>query len=78
MRWTSQGPEVGNTRTKFRFLFLPKTIGGETRWLEWAKWTEEFRTVRRRCAHPMPGPPRYFTGPEWRPVEWVVDVPWLR
>jgi hypothetical protein len=27
---------------KRRFLFLPKTIRGETRWLEFAAWLEEY------------------------------------
>lgn len=32
---------VGDVRTKSRFLWFPKRIGNEMRWLERATWTEE-------------------------------------
>ena len=32
MRWTN--PKEGDFKYKLRFLFLPKTLNGETRWLE--------------------------------------------
>lgn len=35
-----------NKRAKSGFLFLAKTIGTETRWLEWAKWEEEYSPDR--------------------------------
>lgn len=38
-------PIVGDKRIKHRFLILPKTIGKRTRWLEWAKWCQEYKTV---------------------------------
>ena len=31
---------VGTTRIRSGFLFLPKRIYGELRWLEFAKWEE--------------------------------------
>lgn len=34
MRWTVKYPEHGDVRYIKRFLFLPLTIGNETRWLE--------------------------------------------
>ena len=33
-------PEGGDSRTKKGFLFLPKRIGNETRWLEFATWKQ--------------------------------------
>lgn len=34
MRWKQ--PHDEDTRTIHRFLWLPRTISDETRWLEWA------------------------------------------
>jgi hypothetical protein len=36
MKWSSKRPKIGDKRTVKKFLFLPKTIKEETRWLEWA------------------------------------------
>ena len=33
-------PELWAQRTRSAFLFLPKYINGEWRWLEWARWAE--------------------------------------
>jgi hypothetical protein len=45
MRWKKKPePKIGDRRIRARFLFWPKTILGETRWLEWAKWEEEYAT----------------------------------
>ena len=36
MRWRKRkkGPSLGSTRTVKKFLWLPKTLNGETRWFE--------------------------------------------
>ena len=39
MRWQYQ-PGLWSVRTKTRFLWLPKDMGGEVRWLERATWEE--------------------------------------
>ena len=31
---------IGDQRIKNRFLLFPKTIGKETRWLEYTRWIE--------------------------------------
>lgn len=36
-------PQPYETRTVSKFLFLPKTIDGETRWLERAKIFQQYR-----------------------------------
>lgn len=42
MRWNAELPEVGETRKRRKFLWWPKTINGETRWLEVARWEEVY------------------------------------
>ena len=43
MRFYSKpSPKGGETRTKSGFLFFPKTIGLETRWLENATWKDRY------------------------------------
>lgn len=39
---TDNKPAVGDHRYKSGFLFFPKRILNETRWLEFAKWKEEY------------------------------------
>ena len=34
--------KMGDTRIKRRFLFFPKRIGKDERWLEFATWEEEY------------------------------------
>ncbi len=41
-------PKKGDKRTKEKFLLFPKTIGLETRWLERARWEDEFRVYLTR------------------------------
>lgn len=42
MRWRK--PMIGDTRRFWKFLFLPRTIQHETRWLEWAYIEQQFDT----------------------------------
>lgn len=53
----------GETRLKHRFLVLKKTIGNESRWLEWATWEEMAET-----------PYRNVTIVYWRARRWVDDI----
>lgn len=48
MRWKTakykrEQLRTGELRKKSRFLFWPKTIDEETRWLEWVTWYERWR-----------------------------------
>ena len=44
MRWKKHQPPVdGTLRVRNEFLWFPKTIGDETRWLETAEWEERYR-----------------------------------
>lgn len=43
MRWnTYQHLKFGTLKIVTGFLFLPKTIAGETRWLEKATWERKY------------------------------------
>jgi hypothetical protein len=45
MRWPRKDKTPDELRAKCGFLIFPKTIGNETRWLEWAKWSQILRRV---------------------------------
>jgi hypothetical protein len=43
MRWIiAEEPTMWTKRTRSGFLLLPKSIGGEFRWLERATWAEHW------------------------------------
>lgn len=43
MRWKEkEKPGLGHFRARWGFLFFPKNIAGEVRWLEFARWEERF------------------------------------
>jgi len=53
MKWSDikkvkRYPKDGSLREKTSFLFLPKKIGHETRWLEVATWVEEFKATEHK------------------------------
>lgn len=50
-------PVKGDRRTVKKFIWFPKTIDLETRWLEKAQWCEEFRDFRVTSG--------------WRPIHWL-------
>lgn len=55
MRWGNRATAwVGQRREVSRFLWWPVTCDGETRWLEYAHWSEEFRHVRELWHGVMP------------------------
>lgn len=46
MRWTpaeKSYPKYGDRRTVTRFLWLPRKMGDEWRWLEKSSWTQEYQ-----------------------------------
>lgn len=50
MRWyqpkLARGIKIGKIRTITKFLWVPRTIESETRWLEHATWTEKVTYLR--------------------------------
>lgn len=48
------------TRIKKGFLFFPKEINNEMRWLEWAKWEEEYKDG-------------WDMGGYWSAVRWINE-----
>jgi hypothetical protein len=55
MRWTDTPLDL--KRIKSGFLFFPKWIKGETRWLEYARWEQEYKP--------------HYGGPEWENIRWI-------
>jgi len=51
-------PESGDIRIRMAFLFLPKTIGLDWRWLEWATWGERYVTP-------------YLESSYWKAEKWL-------
>ena len=55
-------PKVGDSRIIRRFLFFPKTIGAEKRWLERTDIMQEYKEIYREiqdeygCFHVYPYP----------------------
>ena len=58
----SKQPKVGDSRIVNRFLFFPKTIGDEKRWLERTDIMQEYKEIYREiqddfgCFHVYPYP----------------------
>jgi hypothetical protein len=76
MRWTKQQTQVpqheqvpqyehDQTRVRCRFLWLPKEINGESRWLEQAAWIEKWESNSLLQTY-------YGFSPEWVPVAWAL------
>lgn len=42
-KYLSTNPRIGQKRRKSGFLFFPKVIDGELRWLKYAAWIERYR-----------------------------------
>ena len=79
MRFKMEKRRLGETRTVNGFLFFPKWIDGEMRWLEKAYWVEE-------CVFggfgPVPAPSGYSPIPDtltlnyrWNPTKWHLNTP---
>lgn len=64
MRWGVNKLKNGEVRESNGFLFLPKKINGETRWLEFARWKEmvNFR-------YDTSGAVRFH----WQAFSWIDD-----
>lgn len=76
MKWTKKTElKVDDEQRVEKFLFLPMTIGSETRWLEWACIHQ--RVVRVDSCFPPrsyrvpPAPAPIFHWLEWKNVRFV-------
>lgn len=72
MRWASKGskqaPKEGDHRIVDRFLFFPKCIDDEWRWLE-------FASIGQKCkmlASLSPDPSTELKYPGWVDVGWIL------
>lgn len=63
MRFKRPVPKDGEERVVTKFLWLPKNLNQEMRWLEKAKW-------RQRAFHFTNGYGYFY---EWRDVSWEYD-----
>jgi len=73
MRWIEnkvEQPEYGDKRVTTKFLFLPKKINGQTRWLEFAKYEEVFRAIPRKTIIDHSRVAAYASS-EWVALRWV-------
>lgn len=75
MRWGTKQPEykVGDVRFVRKFLWLPMTIDGETRWLETAcikQQVVEMDMCELHVGYRVPPPPRGIKVRVWRVVGW--------
>lgn len=61
MRWSNKQYQEGDQRIRKKFLWFPKTLKGQTRWLETARILQ-----RREIAVDMIGGPC----PEWVDTNW--------
>ena len=60
-------PRDGEYRISSGFLWFPKTIGSQTRWLEYAKWLECYLKFADGNG---------FAFYEWIARNWVDDPQW--
>jgi hypothetical protein len=65
LRWSFKKPRVGEKRIIKKFLFLPKTIKGETRWLEWVTIEQQYLD--------SPGDIIIIDCPVWIDIDWIND-----
>ena len=67
MRWRSRTvTRLGSLRARKVFLWLPKTIGAETRWLECALVAERFTRVNVALKMGVPGIDFKWIAYAWR------------
>jgi len=75
MRWNDKPSiEVGDRRERNRFLWFPKSISGETRWLEHGQWIEVYSDVDVaifKVGTTVINPTVEYATTKWRPVSWV-------
>lgn len=63
-------PNDGACRTVSKFLFFPKKIDHETRWLEKAKWIERFKYHRKTDPSFLNGVIFTVDVYKWQAVQW--------
>lgn len=64
MRWITRNYKNNDTRLRTNFLWFPKTINEETRWLERATRVEYYIVLPEQLRTP------YTSGVYWKPLEW--------
>lgn len=62
MRKMFKSPDIDSTRVKTKFLFLPKIINNELRWLEKAIYLQKYI---------IPDYGEYEEGIHWKNIKWL-------
>lgn len=61
MRWKEKVWKIGATRVVRRFLFFPRLVAGEWRWLETVKIQQQLRLEV------------HYDGFYWEDISWIDD-----
>lgn len=74
MRWQSNKkpiipPVLGSIKTVYKFLWWPKTIDNETRWLEYSVWTEQYQNKKIYIG--LDYDLHEHIVQEWIPIKWL-------
>lgn len=70
MRWTNHSAkitEIGDTRFKHKFLWWPKTINGQGRWLEFAAYKQTYTEYKVY----IPDSRIPYDSARWIDIEWT-------
>lgn len=72
LNWSCDKPKFPTRTKRLReeFLWLPKTINDELRWLEMATWTEMYLPTYFFGIDP---PESRISGYEWTPIKWELS-----
>lgn len=76
MRFKHKKEKLGTERTVKKFLWFPKYIDGEYRWLEFAEWVEVCAFNYHRFIPPgyHPIPNTLTLNYRWDTVKWVKEL----
>lgn len=62
-------PET-DLRIQYKFLWLPKSIAGQTKWLWWFKWEEaRHKIYKRNLFNLLAGMEPAWS--DWKPTKWL-------
>lgn len=72
MRWTTkkESPSLGQQRITCKFIWLPLSLQGESRWLEFADIVQIYRSYTGFMPHVGP-----VDCVGWRNLKWAEDDP---
>lgn len=70
MRWKHKpSPKIGDTKIITKFLWLPLTLDGETRWLERVSIKVKLKIYLSELSLEWKG--------RWQPIHWIDEEPFI-